>query len=300
MRIEADSAYHDDPDGADPSWLGLIDDFRYEASKLNDKIEKLKEDQEIYIRLKSSALFDEGEKTLESVEEDMETKSGEISRSFNRLHSLVLEMKNLSSLRFNNKVLRNILQYEYKEVASLSEKLRNYHKKHLNRLNEKEKYMEQFVINFDDIDLNTGYSDHIASNTTSSLNHKNSISFEEEGSSSSVGFDNRNYRQVQDQLEVDFSDVDLLRERDQEMTSILKSMSELNTIFNEMNSLIVNQGSVMDRIDYNMEMIQMKVESGALELNRAERSARSARKLKCILILGGSILLTLFIMILQS
>lgn len=204
-------------------------------------------------------------------------------------------MKNLSNLRFNNKVLRNILQYEYKEVASLSEKLRNYHKKHLNRLNEKEKYMEQFVINFDDIDLNTGYSDHIGSQTSGNFK---SISFQDE--SQVVGFDNRNYSQVQDQLEVDFSDMDLLREQDQEMSSILKSMSELNTIFNEMNSLIVNQGSVMDRIDYNMECVQLKVESGALELSRAERSARAARKLKCILILGGSILLALFIMILQS
>lgn len=204
-------------------------------------------------------------------------------------------MKNLSNLRFNNKVLRNILQYEYKEVASLSEKLRNYHKKHLNRLNEKEKYMEQFVINFDDIDLNTGYSDHIGSQTSGNFK---SISFQDE--SQVVGFDNRNYSQVQDQLEVDFSDMDLLREQDQEMSSILKSMSELNTIFNEMNSLVVNQGSVMDRIDYNMECVQLKVESGALELSRAERSARAARKLKCILILGGSILLALFIMILQS
>ena len=225
----------------------------------------------------------------------MQSKSSEISRSFNRLHSLVLEMKNLSNLRFNNKVLRNILQYEYKEVASLSEKLRNYHKKHLNRLNEKEKYMEQFVINFDDIDLNTGYSDHIGSQTSGNFK---SISFQDE--SQVVGFDNRNYSQVQDQLEVDFSDMDLLREQDQEMSSILKSMSELNTIFNEMNSLVVNQGSVMDRIDYNMECVQLKVESGALELSRAERSARAARKLKCILILGGSILLALFIMILQS
>ena len=303
MRIEDDSVFGGSGDsGGDPSWLSLVDDFRYEASKLNDKIERLREDQESYIRLKSSALFDEGERSLQSIEEEIESKSGDISRSFNRLHGLVLEMKHLSSIRPSNKVLRNILQYEYKEVASLSEKLRSYHRNHLTRLNEKEKYMEQFVINFDDIDIHGGsssYSDHIGTNTLSNPHtHSSSISFHDD--QQSIGFDNRNYDQRQDQLEVDFGDMDLLRERDQEMSSILKSMTELSTIFNEMNSLVVNQGSLMDRIDYNMEMVHMKVEEGAIQLSRAERSARAARKLKCIFILGGSILLALFIMILQS
>jgi len=279
----------------DPSWLGLVDDFRYEASKLNDRIERLKEDQEMYIRIKSSAYFDDGERSLESVEEEMESKSAEISRSFNRLHSLVVEMKNLSNLRYSNKVLRNILQYEYKEVAALSEKLRSYHRNHLTRLNEKEKYMEQFVINFDDID---SLSDHIGTHTSLG---DNSVTFHDHMDSANpvVGYDNRNYG-LQDQLQVDLSDMEMLRERDAEMSSILKSIVELNTIFNEMNALVVNQGSLMDRIDYNMEVVTMKVEQGALELSRAERSARSARKLKCILILGGSLLLALFIMILQS
>jgi len=304
VRIEDDSIFGSNGDaGGNPSWLSLVDDFRYEASKLNDKIERLREDQESYIRLKSSALFDEGERSLQSIEEEMESKSGDISRSFNRLHGLVLEMKHMSSIRPSNKVLRNILQYECKEVASLSEKLRSYHRNHLTRLNEKEKYMEQFVINFDDIDIHGGssssYSDYIGNNTLSNTHtHSSSISFHDD--QQSIGFDNRNYDQRQDQLEIDFADMDLLRERDQEMSSILKSMTELGTIFNEMNSLVVNQGSLMDRIDYNMEMVHMKVEEGAIQLSRAERSARAARKLKCILILGGSILLALFIMILQS
>lgn len=327
VRIEDVSVFHDNADGpGDPSWLSLVDDFRYEASKLNDKIEKLREDQETYMRLKSTALFDEGERSVQSVEEEMESKSADISRSFNRLHGLVLEMKNLSILRQGNKVLRNILQYEYKEVASLSEKLRNYHRNHLTRLNEKERYMEQFVINFDDIDFpgtttSSSYSDHIGSNTghgsftsnnESNSNHnQRQISFHDDPHSASssslhaVGFDNRNYDkvsgvQLQDQVEVDFSDMDIMRERDEEMSSILKSMVELNTIFNEMNSMVVNQGSLMDRIDYNMEVVHMKVEEGGIQLSRAERSARAARKLKCVLILGGSLLLALIIMILQS
>lgn len=116
--------FEDSPNGhagggqnGEPVWMGPVDEFRYEASKLSDRIERLKQDQETLLRLKSSALFDEGERSVQSLEEEIEVKSAEISKSFNRLHGLVLEMKNLSTVRSvtsssptTSKILRNILQ----------------------------------------------------------------------------------------------------------------------------------------------------------------------------------------------
>lgn len=247
------------------------------------------------------------------MEEEIEEKSCEISRLFNRLHGLVLEMKNFLGLTTGSKLLKNILQSQYREISQLSERLRGYQKSFLNKLTDREKYAEQFVINFDEIDLEE-------SNKYPFMTHRdpNHVNFESNGSDIAVGFNNQGYNQFQEQINhnqfqertgfnqlqeqivgVD-GDIDLLRERDAEMSHIMRSVIELNAIFQEMNSLVVNQGSLLDRIDYNLETVQIKVEEGAIQLSRAERSARSARKIKCIMAGIGTIFIALLIFIIES
>lgn len=277
---------------SEPDWLSLVDDFRYEASKISDKIERLREDQDSYLRNKTSALFDQDEHSLQTLEQEIENKSHEITRLFNHLHQLVLQLKSIATRYPGHKVLRNIQQWQCRELANLSERLRTYQKQHLSRLNEKEKYMEQFVINFDDVD------DVMAD----SMGHQQ-IRFPEEDrlapSDANIAFDNRNY-QSQEQVQVEYVDNEMLRQQDAEMTKVMKSIVELNQIFQDMSAMVVNQGSLMDRIDYNMETVHMKVREGAIQLARAERTAARTRKLKCIFILIGSFFLALLVWILQS
>ena len=280
---------------SEPVWLSLLDDFRFEASRLSDRIENLREDQESYIRCK--ALFDQDESTLQSLQQEIESKSHDISKQFNRLHSLVTELKNtVTHSRESNRLLKNVLQFECREVASLTEKYRTYQRQYLNRLNQKEKYMEQFVINFDDLDDDLE-SDFLP---TSRLQQEQ-IRFSDHYnlSDSGVQFQNHQRLQMQDQS-FEMLDNEFLRERDTEMANVMKSIVELNEIFQEMNSMVVNQGSLMDRIDFNIETIHMKVEESAVQLSRAERKAAQTRKLKCIFILCGSVFVALLIMILRS
>lgn len=200
-------------------------------------------------------------------------------------------------------MLKNILQSQYREISLLSERLRSHQRYFLNKLTDREKYAEQFVINFDEIDLEerNKYDPFM---THRDSNH---VNFESNGSDIAVGFNNQSYNQsynqnhnqLQQQI-IDVDDIDLLKERDAEMSHIMKSVIELNTIFQEMNSLVVNQGSLLDRIDYNLETVQIKVEEGAIQLSRAERSARSARKMKCIMAGIGTIFIALIIFIIES
>lgn len=203
-------------------------------------------------------------------------------------------MKNFLGLTTGSKLLKNILQSQYREISLLSERLRGHQRYFLNKLTDREKYAEQFVINFDEIDLEE-------SNKYPFMTHRDSnhVNFESNGSDIAVGFNNQGYNQLQQQI-IDVDDIDLLKERDEEMSHIMKSVVELNSIFQEMNSLVVNQGSLLDRIDYNLETVQIKVEEGAIQLSRAEKSARSARKIKCIMAGIGTIFIALLIFIIQS
>jgi hypothetical protein len=46
-------------------------------------------------------------------------------------------------------------------------------------------------------------------------------------------------------------------ERMREIQRIAKSVEELATLFKELATLVVDQGTVLDRIDYNMEQVSL-------------------------------------------
>lgn len=78
---------------------------------------------------------------------------------------------------------------------------------------------------------------------------------------------------------------DLLVERDRDIAKITKSITELADMFDEVNMIIVDQGTIMDRIDYNMDVVVEKSKKGVFELEKAEEHQKSNRALKCIAIL---------------
>lgn len=58
---------------------------------------------------------------------------------------------------------------------------------------------------------------------------------------------------------------------------------------------VQEQGTVLDRIDFNVEQTQTRVTEGYKQLQRAEMYQRKNRKMYCILILAS---VTLFMMVL--
>lgn len=74
-------------------------------------------------------------------------------------------------------------------------------------------------------------------------------------------------------------------QRSQEINQIASSINELHTIFKELAVLVIDQGSILDRIDYNIEQVVDQSREANVQLQRAERSQKSNRAMKCIVIL---------------
>ena len=66
---------------------------------------------------------------------------------------------------------------------------------------------------------------------------------------------------------------------------IAKNIEELATIFKDLATLVIDQGTVLDRIDYNMEQVVETTKKGMVQLNKAEEYQKSTRPLKCICVL---------------
>ena len=88
--------------------------------------------------------------------------------------------------------------------------------------------------------------------------------------------------------------------RTQEITKIAQSINELNSVFKELANLVVEQGTILDRIDYNMENVVHDTKEANKELVKAEEAQKSTRVQKCILALVAFIILNLLIITLRA
>ena len=92
---------------------------------------------------------------------------------------------------------------------------------------------------------------------------------------------------------------DVINERDQEIQRIATSITELATIFKELAVLVIDQGTILDRIDYNMEQVVEQTEKGIDELEKAEATQKNSRPMKCISMLLGMIFLMTVLLVLK-
>lgn len=79
----------------------------------------------------------------------------------------------------------------------------------------------------------------------------------------------------------------------------MNSISELAEIFKELSSLVVHQGTILDRIDYNIEQTLDNVIQGNQELEAAEKHQRCTRATGCILLMIVCIVILALALILK-
>ena len=88
-----------------------------------------------------------------------------------------------------------------------------------------------------------------------------------------------------------------LRKREQEIKNVVESIQDLNTIFKDLAGMVSQQGEIVDRIDYSIENASIKVEEGLEQLKKASKYQKSNRKMKCIVLLGITLIVLIFFLI---
>ncbi|KAL8272952.1 hypothetical protein Esti_003120 [Eimeria stiedai] len=86
--------------------------------------------------------------------------------------------------------------------------------------------------------------------------------------------------------------------RREEVAKVAQSVAELHQMFRDTATLVIEQGTVLDRIDYNLEQVAEHAQQATAEIQKAEESRRSGRAAKCIfgLVITIFVLLVLLIM----
>lgn len=96
---------------------------------------------------------------------------------------------------------------------------------------------------------------------------------------------NPNNSNNQNFLKVDVSN-DILAKRDQDINSLVTSIHELATIFKDLQTLVLEQGTILDRIDYNIDNALQNTKAAKDNLVQADKNMKSncARNVNLILL----------------
>ncbi|MBW0498216.1 hypothetical protein O181_037931 [Austropuccinia psidii MF-1] len=91
---------------------------------------------------------------------------------------------------------------------------------------------------------------------------------------------------------------DLLEHRDKEIAGIAQSLSELADMFKDLQNLVLDQGTLLDRIDYNVEQMSVDVQGAVQELKVATEYQKRSGKCRIIflllLLIFGAILVLIY------
>lgn len=76
-----------------------------------------------------------------------------------------------------------------------------------------------------------------------------------------------------------------IAQREQEIEDIAQGIIELSDLFRDLQTMVIDQGTMLDRIDYNVERMHTDVKAAEKELNVASGYQRKSTKRKIILLL---------------
>ncbi|KAL6339540.1 hypothetical protein AAG906_034625 [Vitis piasezkii] len=89
-------------------------------------------------------------------------------------------------------------------------------------------------------------------------------------------------------------------EREKEIRQVVESVNELAQIMKDLSVLVIDQGTIVDRIDYNIQSVSASVEEGFKQLEKAERTQRKGGMVTCATILVIMCFIMLVLLILKE
>lgn len=216
------------------------------------------------------------------LESQLEELNYEITKKFEACYVLI---KKFEFLQKNHQRLN--LQYNDNELSIIENFKKNYalkiQEKSLIFRNLQNNYIKFLRDEEDESDnLLSSRSNVLGSSSSASPPPAYDIIMHEEESK-----DIENYsRQIIQQTQQQISNSQMLETRERDISKIAMGILEISTIFKEMESLVIDQGTVLDRIDYNITNTSHDLFESGRELTKAQGYQKRTTKCKIIFLLS--------------
>jgi len=243
-----------------PRYMDMYEQCNNLLQDLEIEFNKLKEEQQKRI----VPSFDETNTKL--INQNIQMISDRMTQKLKKCKYLTKELKTLlanSSLDDNIKI--NMYQNLLNRLAEISREMQINEEKYIQKYQELNGYEESFF----------------TINNTNNTNNLDSI----ETFQSHV-FNSNNKKKI-----------DVTKERNKELDQMVNTVNELKNIFQDVSNMVISQGTILDRIDYNTYQGRHNIRRGNRELEESHESLKSGclRKINQILIIAIFIMSLLII-----
>jgi len=249
-----------------PDWMRIVENVKQTITQLQVNLETLNSAQKKQLK--------GGDKFFEDVDGEAQAEVDALNKKIGKLFGNANQMvKRLTATGVGSaedvRVRKNIQMALASDLQDLSTKFRKKHKDFLKSIKEKKAFEDDTWKDFtpppqdeDDVEADMGWS--------------------------------------QSQLE-EISTMDhIIDERDKEITKIAQSVSELAQLFRELSVLVIDSGTILDRIDYNMEEVVVNFEQAEEELEKTEKIMKQGKSAYCILFLMLACIIMAIILIIKK
>lgn len=266
---------------APPLWIDALEETQYILSRLRVKIEAL-------LDLHSKQLTRPTLDDTPQEERQIDQLTREIGRAFSTGYRQVQTIKNASqheTRQAERRLAMSAVMALSSALQDMAIRYRTAQNHYLQQVNSREERNRKF---FED-------------EQTQVLNGSTDLWLSEsfQGDTNSNSWHEGQQKQESVLLNFDEAEDNIRQalEREQEVGHIVHSISELNHIFKDLANMVQDQGTVLDRIDYNIEQTQVQVYEGYQQLKKADSYQRTNRKMYCILVLAGAIIILSFLLV---
>ncbi|EED14946.1 SNARE complex subunit (Tlg2), putative [Talaromyces stipitatus ATCC 10500] len=256
-----------------PRWVDVQEEVTETLADIAQKSARLDKLHQKHIL---PSFGDEGARKEE--ETIIEQYTQEITRGFHscqkaiqRIDALVREQKQLGSVTKGDETMAKNIQISLAaRVQEASARFRKKQSTYLRKLRE----LEGMVSPFERVStpIQSQYSDP-------------SLMESDADKSFSQSTLQQTSQKQQQQLTVSGANDVAIAQREREINDIAKGIIELSDIFRELQTMIIDQGTMLDRIDYNVERMATDVKQADTELKVASNYQRKTTKRKIILLL---------------
>ncbi|EDW05532.1 syntaxin-16 [Drosophila mojavensis] len=295
-----------------PIWLDKFEEAQYTMSKIKPKLDEL---GSLHARHLLRPTFDD----QKDDECEIEVLSQIVAKLIASTHRHIQCVR--SSLGVGSKVEQrltaNAVHCALLQLQDLTVKFRSSQNAYLLQLNSREERSQKYFDNaneFTNVELGNFGGDEPPNNFVDTFDNflqpldgagksqVNAYLFEDDEQQIDDNFKKPlTNRMTQQQLLLfEEENTRLAQHREEEVTKIVKSIYDLNDIFKDLSHMVQEQGTVLDRIDYNVEQTQTRVSEGMRQLQRAEMYQRKNRKMCIILVLAAVTFVMLVLLILTK
>ena len=235
-----------------PRYMDMYEQCNNLLKDLEIEFNKLKEEQQKRI----VPTFDETNTKL--INQNIQMISDKMTKKLKKCKYLTKELKTLlanSSLDDNIKI--NMYQNLLNRLAEISREMQINEEKYLQKYQELNGYEESFF----------------------TINNSNNLDSIE--TFQSHAFNSNNKKKI-----------DISKERNKEIDHMVNTVNELKNIFQDVSNMVIFQGTILDRIDYNTYQSRHNIRRGNRELEESHERLKSG----CLRRLNQILIIAIFIM----